>query len=58
MNKKYIDVLNEVVDEKTNDLKEREKLKKILEIIIEAEKKYEFDEERPRMKYLLEENIT
>jgi len=58
MNKKYIEVLNNVVDEQTSNPKEREKLKKILEQIIEAEKGYEFNEERPRIKTLLETIIS
>jgi len=58
MNKKYIDVLNEVIDNKTTDAKERKKLKEIVASIVEAEKGYEFNDKRPRIKMLLDSIIT
>jgi len=56
MNSNYLDVLNRIIDEnfKGIDINELNKLKKIVKDVIEVEKEYEFSEDRPLVKRILD----
>lgn len=56
-NKKYDDAISEVIDEIIAGVSEKERIKNMVEKIIEAEKSYEFSDERPKIKGFLDSLI-
>ncbi len=56
MNDNYIDVINSVIDEHFKDMSKEtlDEYKHILTSLIKSEKEYEFNDDRPRIKTLIE----
>ena len=56
MNDNYIDVINSVIDEHFKDMSKEtlDEYKHILNGLIKSEKEYEFNDDRPRIKTLIE----
>lgn len=60
MSSKYLDVLNKVVEQNLENENENRKkeIKEIIEKLITAEKEYEFNDERPRIKALIDSLVA
>lgn len=59
MSNNYLKVLYDILDDNFSELSEQEKeeIKKIIQNLIEAESKYEFNEDRPLIETLLDNLI-
>lgn len=53
MNNKYSAVINEILNELISETVEKERIRKMVEQILEVEESYEFNDERPKIRSFL-----
>lgn len=53
MNNKYSAVINEILNELISETVEKERIRKMVEQILKAEESYEFNDERPKIRSIL-----